>query len=1356
MLQVVADPEVEELFSEYPLGANTNTFCILLRCLLRFKVKVALSLGLTSLLRVLSVAVSFKRLWTWPSKRRLRPDRSMLAGMSGVSRLCLWGADLLTVPLMWDWIENTMDSSLLRGILKIERVFQATGKVRFDLYVKTGCKNHVCSWFKSQGKFACRDHLQKVDRPNKSARVTAGKGTSIGDSSFALRCCTWNIRGLKNKRLDVEHFLQVEGIDVISIQETLKSNPNWKTFLRGFNVVESLVDRNVEGARGIALAVRRKLIAHTVYNSPHILVVRIYGKNPTNGVLVAGVYIPSCSSRAKRNGFAELWRVLQSMEKKWPNIPMMVLGDLNTSRDCLKLQADFSLVKVRGSPITWFTKGWKRYSAIDHALVNTVARKQGSIQAQVNRNWDVSDHWPLVVEWKLETRVQVCRNQSCKGNAPCRRGIVGSKLKTCKQEVISHNYWQVLADLEDRGEMDSKALATEFIETSYKVAACVKALRTTNSGKPNSAKRHTYRIFHSKKTLKAVKLRRIKFCTWRDVALKSGLDLRRNQTLRLEYENAKRAAKAACREDMKLSWLAKISEACKWAAKNGDKSRYWRWLKRVMFNGNCNRSHCPGPIVDPDSKTLISDPNEIAKVWASHYGKLAADPTGHSRSRDWWSRFEMNDLSELDVNGPILWSEIRSIIAKFVNGKAPGIDGIPPEWFKGCLSHVDEEKPTSPMARVLHKLVERIWVEQQIPDLWRVAKVISIPKSGDRTLVDNYRGISLIAVGLKVLCAILARRISSQLEISSRFPCCQAANRTREEAVAQATALYEILMRRKNAGLLTYVCFIDFRKAFDTVPHGAMLYKLSKIGVRGRALDFISMLYQSPKIVVEGPDETFTAELLRGVRQGCPLSPLLFSVFINDILNGMENLGVQVPGIQESCPGLLFADDLVSLSDDSVKMQEMLNKLSEWGTIWEMDFGIAKCGMMVCNAPKQIRMNAVFQLHGMQVPVVESYVYLGVNFTHDLKTSQMVRHRLSIAHRKMSEMRHFLSCTAYPFTSRLLVVKSVLIPSLLYGSEIWGMKKADVAICQTFVNEALRLVVGIRGRCTLMSVGAAQMELDVPSMHALTSARRARLYYKAPTMRTWIARLCHNPWKHRCKTWVSGTATWIKRFGKDYPVVQDREMDHSIYDRILRSTWLKDLDLDRTKSKGYYCNALMTKSNQWSKLVAMAPSLIKGAGYLLRARLRALWTGRQLSIANILPKEYCDKCTCCGCVQQFGETLTHLLIECPKWDTIRERFLNQPIAQARKCWEEERSVRGLQDNLSETAYLRYLLLGGEIGGHSLEGWDGIPKDHENGPLSWKDYTCLKVCAFFQEVMPLRHCLIGALHQSTTSDEDPNG
>ena len=135
-------------------------------------------------------------------------------------------------------------------------------------------------------------------------------------------------------------------------------------------------------------------------------------------------------------------------------------------------------------------------------------------------------------------------------------------------------------------------------------------------------------------------------------------------------------------------------------------------------------------------------------------------------------------------------------------------------------------------------------------------------------------------------------------------------------------ALNEIVQSRLKEGKVTYV---DVKTAYDSVLYDGLWLKLWKMGVRGKVWRVIKQMYEFSRsaVFLEG-EKSDTFSLEQGVAQGCSLSPILFSVFINDLLIEVEKAGL---GVQlnngKSIGGLLFVDDFVGMSDSSENLQKL-------------------------------------------------------------------------------------------------------------------------------------------------------------------------------------------------------------------------------------------------------------------------------------------------------------------------------------------------------------------------------------------------------------------------------------------------
>jgi len=177
-------------------------------------------------------------------------------------------------------------------------------------------------------------------------------------------------------------------------------------------------------------------------------------------------------------------------------------------------------------------------------------------------------------------------------------------------------------------------------------------------------------------------------------------------------------------------------------------------------------------------------------------------------------------------------------------------------------------------------------------------------RSSKRTLTHKdmniYRTIRLILSIIKLLCAILTNWIQRGLEERKFFAPEQAGFRSREECMNHALTLIEVAQRRFISGQQpTYVCFVDFQEAFDTVPHEALFLKMERAGVSGKCLAFFRALYADSWMRIRLGDGSRTPciRIRRGLQKGERASPLLFNIFINDPLKNCRQYGLEVPWI---------------------------------------------------------------------------------------------------------------------------------------------------------------------------------------------------------------------------------------------------------------------------------------------------------------------------------------------------------------------------------------------------------------------------------------------------------------------------
>ncbi|KAH9268449.1 hypothetical protein BASA83_009291 [Batrachochytrium salamandrivorans] len=400
--------------------------------------------------------------------------------------------------------------------------------------------------------------------------------------------------------------------------------------------------------------------------------------------------------------------------------------------------------------------------------------------------------------------------------------------------------------------------------------------------------------------------------------------------------------------------------------------------------------------------------------------------------------------------------------------KAPGDDGISTAFYQAALympANTQEGVPPTPFARALLRVCGQVFASATIPRAWLCASIVSIDKKdGDPLNPGDKRGIALINVGLKLVCKVLQMRIERFVETNNLLSYEQAGFRKREKCVGQVVSLVDIIQRRQNAGLNTHVLFIDIRKAFDTVPVGALLWKLQNMGFPRRTLAFLKALYTSSSARARAGSllsDPFPVQ--RGVRQGCPLSGLLFNLFINDILDGVAP--ITVPGLpRDTNPirGLMYADDVAVFADSEQSLLSASTAIEQWAIQWEMQFGVAKCGIISFTGHLAPRLDNPLdiRLHRQLVSRVESYKYLGVLIDSKLDHSAWLKQKRSALEHTISALHPVLANHQLTVNYRSRIFSAVVMGKAYYGLELVGGNKSHLAPLQTTINKGVRLFTG--------------------------------------------------------------------------------------------------------------------------------------------------------------------------------------------------------------------------------------------------------------------------------------------------------
>lgn len=268
--------------------------------------------------------------------------------------------------------------------------------------------------------------------------------------------------------------------------------------------------------------------------------------------------------------------------------------------------------------------------------------------------------------------------------------------------------------------------------------------------------------------------------------------------------------------------------------------------------------------------------------------------------------YEAQFIPELDA--PITFPELFKILHNCKNGKAPGPDQVSNEFFKCFRSN---------WCGYLLNLFNAVLEHERVPRMWASAALTMIFKKGDKADPSNYRGIELVNNVTKIFTIILKERLERFAEEMGILPKAQMGFRKGRGCTECIFTLSTVIQLQLRLGQReVYAIFVDFRRAFDSIPHSRLWYKLHTLGISAKLLRIIKSLYEQATVRVRSRNvlsEEF--QVTEGVLQGESLSPLLFLLFISDFekyfrSKGLE--GLNIDGLNGILM-LLYADDTVIL-----------------------------------------------------------------------------------------------------------------------------------------------------------------------------------------------------------------------------------------------------------------------------------------------------------------------------------------------------------------------------------------------------------------------------------------------------------
>jgi exonuclease III len=855
---------------------------------------------------------------------------------------------------------------------------------------------------------------------------------------------TWNVTSLYGKEQELVQEIEKYRLDIVGLSSTHSKGSGTVNLEKGWTLYYSGVNVQERGKAGVGILTSPRLtscVLEWIPEDERVCAIRV--QIPRGQVITfVSVYAPN--TEADYPGFLD--KIAQLIDKVPVNDSIVVLGDFNAhvgvddqtwkgvigrngdahinkngemvldfcANNALSITNTFFQHKA-SHKYTWKqdTRGYR--SIIDFIVVSNDLRRL-VLDTRVKRGAELStDHHLVVSRIRFEGK-KPDRPRTPKRTTRIRwEELANENIRTAFEKHIRNRYPMI-------------PNATESVEKEwglFKNAVIEAATESCGLKRVGAAFGGCQRTpWWNEEVKSAVQRKKTAF---------KGMLCKKTVEAIDKYRAARKEAAQTVREAKARAWeeFGKVLEDNhKTAVKV-----FWQKIRRIR-RGKQDALRT----VKSKSGEVITDSNKVLARWREHFKELLnpveATPDNHI-SRD-------NEPVE-----PILLSEVIAAVHNLKNGKAAGIDEIRSEMLKAMDRNGCEW---------LTRVINVAWLTGKAPKDWQQGIVIPLFKKGDHRECSNYRGITLLSQAGKVYAKVLEMRCRRIVEPLIQEEQC--GFRPGRGTTDQIFTLAQIYEKSWEYGKPVHTCFIDLEKAYDRVPRSTLWEVLEEYNISGALLRAIKSLYNQcgSCVRVNGlKSKTFTVKA--GLRQGCVLSPLLFTVFMDRISRRSQGSeGISIGDARAS--NLLFADDVAKLATTRTDLQKAIDRFNDECNASGMKISVSKTqAMTISRIPHE---SGNLSVSGAPLTEVEKFKYLGVTFTCDGKWDTELTTRIGAAAGVLRQLyRTVVTKRELSTKTKLSIYKSVYRPILTYGHEHWVMTERMKSRIQAAEMRFLRRISGL-------------------------------------------------------------------------------------------------------------------------------------------------------------------------------------------------------------------------------------------------------------------------------------------------------
>ncbi len=426
----------------------------------------------------------------------------------------------------------------------------------------------------------------------------------------------------------------------------------------------------------------------------------------------------------------------------------------------------------------------------------------------------------------------------------------------------------------------------------------------------------------------------------------------------------------------------------------------------------------------------------------------------------------------------ILPKDVTDAIALVNPSKASGPDPISPR-----LLREGSEELYIPLATYFNKLLNNAY----FPSPWKLANVTPIFKKSDPSDPQNYRPISLLSCIGKLMERCIHKYLYNYVIDNNKLTSYQSGFIKGDSTVNQLTYLYNDICKALDEGKEVRAVFCDISKAFDRVWHRGLLYKLSSMGIQGSLLEwFSSYLSTRRQRVVYSNSSSQWTSINAGVPQGSILGPLLFLIYINDIVNNIHS------NIR------LFADDtsLYIIVEDPISASTILNNdletIHQWSEKWLVKFNPSKTETMLFSRKLNKPQYPDIIMNGQIINTFKEHKHLGLTLSDDGKWNSHISSYINKAWQRIGLIRSLKYILNRACLERMYF--TTIRPLLEYADVVWNNCTNELkAQLESVQIEAARIVCGATKLCNIEKL---YLDLKWETLEIRRNKHKLILFYK--------------------------------------------------------------------------------------------------------------------------------------------------------------------------------------------------------------------------------------------------------------------